>query len=104
MPSGWILHNPAAGRLPAGMFLGGVGEALERNGWSIRTASSQVAQELKDVARAAVREGSDAVFVAGGDGSVGLIASTLAGSTTALGVVPGGTANGGAHALGGSGV
>jgi len=93
MPSGWILHNPAAGRLPAAMFLGRVGEALERNGWSIRTASSQVAQELKDLARAAVDEGCDAVFVAGGDGSVGLIASTLAGSTTALGVLPSGTAN-----------
>jgi YegS/Rv2252/BmrU family lipid kinase len=93
MPSGWILHNPAAGRLPSGLFLGPAREALERHGWSIQTAASSDAEELKRLAKAAVAEGSEAVFIAGGDGSVGLVASALVGSTTALGVLPIGTAN-----------
>lgn len=93
MRSGWILHNTAAGRLPVGPFLGRAGEALTRHGWTIQTASSQDAGELKRLAHEAVREGCDAVFIAGGDGSVGLIASALVGSQTALGVLPSGTAN-----------
>ncbi|HET7012079.1 MAG TPA: diacylglycerol kinase family protein [Anaerolineales bacterium] len=93
MPSGWILHNPAAGRLPAGMFLGKAREALERNGWSIQTAASSDASELKLLAERAVADGSHAVFVAGGDGSVGLVASALVDSPTALAVLPSGTAN-----------
>jgi YegS/Rv2252/BmrU family lipid kinase len=93
MPSGWILHNPAAGWLPAGLFLGQAGDALTRRGWTIRTASSPDPNELKVLAAEAVRDGCEAVFVAGGDGSVGLIASALVGTSTALGVLPSGTAN-----------
>jgi diacylglycerol kinase (ATP) len=93
MPSGWLLHNPAAGRLPSGLFLGPAREALERHGWTIRTAASADPAELRELAETAVAEGCQAVFIAGGDGSVGLIASALAGTTTALGVLPSGTAN-----------
>ena len=75
------------------MFLGRAQEALERNGWRIRTAASSDPKELKRLAESAVAEGCQAVFIAGGDGSVGLIASALVGSDTALGVLPSGTAN-----------
>ncbi len=38
-------------------------------------------------------EGKEALFVVGGDGTINLAVRGLAGSETALGVLPGGTAN-----------
>ena len=52
------------------------------------------------MASEAIREGCQAIFVVGGDGSVGQMAATLAGSSTALGVLPAGTANVWAQELG----
>jgi YegS/Rv2252/BmrU family lipid kinase len=57
-------------------------------------------EDLNQLARAAIEQGCSAVFVAGGDGSVGTVASALAGSDTALGVLPSGTANVWAQELG----
>jgi diacylglycerol kinase family enzyme len=50
-------------------------------------------EHVTQLARNAVDEGKDALFVVGGDGTVNLAVRGLAGSSTALGVLPGGTAN-----------
>jgi diacylglycerol kinase family enzyme len=55
---------------------------------------------MDDRARAAVREGYDAVVAAGGDGTVRCVAAALAGSGTPLGVIPLGTLNHFARDLG----
>ena len=52
------------------------------------------------LARQAVRDGCDTVVVCGGDGTVHAALQGLAGTTTALGVVPFGTANALAASLG----
>lgn len=57
-------------------------------------------RELRQSAQESVETGCEAVFVVGGDGSVGQVASVLAGSDTALGVLPAGTANVWAQELG----
>ncbi|WIM68799.1 diacylglycerol kinase family protein [Corynebacterium breve] len=44
-------------------------------------------------AKAAVEEGADVVVACGGDGTVRLVASAVAGSSTSLGIVPVGTGN-----------
>jgi diacylglycerol kinase family enzyme len=52
------------------------------------------------LAAAFVAQGVEAVFAAGGDGTVGAVASTLTGTSTILGVLPIGTANLWAYELG----
>lgn len=96
----WIIYNPMAGRFPAKPLLVRAGEALRHRGWQIELVETQQGQDLSTLAQSAADEGLHAVFVAGGDGSVGQVASALAGSDTALGVLPAGTANVMAQELG----
>ena len=63
-----------------------------------------VRDDLDRLSEEAIDEGQSAVFVIGGDGSVGTIAASLSGSDTALGVLPAGTANVWAKELGLRGV
>lgn len=96
----WLIHNPAAGKFPAGPFLGRAAVVLEKAGWALDVVEVQPGQNISQLASEAVAEGCEAVFVAGGDGSVGSVAGALAGSTTVLGVLPSGTANVWAQELG----
>jgi YegS/Rv2252/BmrU family lipid kinase len=91
--TGWLIHNPAAGRFPSGPFLSRAVDVLTRAGWTIRVEECGPGQDLAERAAEAVAAGCEAVFVAGGDGSVGRVAGALAGTPTALGVLPAGTAN-----------
>jgi diacylglycerol kinase (ATP) len=92
-----VLVNPSAGR-------GAGAEHLDR----IRIVASRldaglvVSRRPLDVvegARAAVRDGIERLLVFGGDGTMHLAAQGLAGSGTALGVIPLGTGNDLARAL-----
>jgi YegS/Rv2252/BmrU family lipid kinase len=88
-----LLYNPMAGRFPAAPFLQRATHALEKFEWQTEVVGGNNDRELVQNAQEAVQAGCDAVFVVGGDGSVGQVASALAGSDTALGVLPAGTAN-----------
>ncbi len=90
---GRLVYNPDAGRFPAGPFLGRASNVLEKAGWQIDIVEAFDESQLKQATKDAVADAYNAVFVAGGDGTVGLVAGTLAGSNTALGVLPAGTAN-----------
>lgn len=100
MREAWVIYNPYAGRFPAGPLLERAADVLARADWSIAVVETKAGEELRTVAQRAVDAGKDAVFVAGGDGSVGRVAGVLAGSDTALGVLPAGTANVWARELG----
>lgn len=93
MSNAWLIYNPAAGRFPAGWLLSRAVKVLNDAGWELEVQESHEGKELEQLAREAIRHNCDAVFVAGGDGSVGRVASALAGSEVALGVLPSGTAN-----------
>jgi diacylglycerol kinase (ATP) len=95
-----LLYNPMAGRFPAEPFLERATRALEKFGWRITVIGGNSDRELIQSAHDAVDAGCEAVFVVGGDGSIGQVTSALAGTDTALGVLPAGTANVWAQELG----
>jgi diacylglycerol kinase (ATP) len=95
-----LIYNPAAGRFPAGPFLGRATRVLMDAGWDVHVAETEDRDNFLELATDAVHAGCNAVFVVGGDGSVGQVAAALAGTRTALAVLPAGTANVWAQELG----
>lgn len=95
-----LLVNPAA---RAGAHTGAATHAAERlRAHGVRTAmiSGGSAAESTELLRAAIAAGVDAVAVAGGDGTVRLAVQELAGTGIPLGIIPSGTGNDFAAALG----
>lgn len=68
--------------------------------YAVEVAVPESAEALARAARQAAESGAAAVLVAGGDGTVRLAAEALADRPCALGILPAGTANDGARALG----
>lgn len=88
-----ILYNPAAGRIPVAHFIGGAAKTLSKAGWKVDVMATRSGEHATLAARQAAAEGYDAVFAVGGDGTVGQIAAGLAGTQTALAILPAGTMN-----------
>ncbi len=83
---------------------GGFGErcraAAKKHGFEAWLAETSAAESALVLARRAVAAGAELVFAAGGDGTVRACAEALAGTGVALAIVPLGTANLTARALG----
>jgi YegS/Rv2252/BmrU family lipid kinase len=73
---------------------------LEEHGWQTSLHETEGPGEATQLARQARDEGLDAVFVAGGDGTINEVINGLAESAVAMGVLPAGTGNVWARALG----
>lgn len=95
-----IAYNPVAGRLPVARFIGGPARVLTQAGWSVELVATTSGEDTTRLAAQAGAEGWTVFFAAGGDGTIGQAAAGLAGTETALGVLPCGTANVLAHELG----
>ena len=95
-----LLTNPASGkgrgRRTAAIALPRLREA----GFGVRELEGRDADEALDLAREVVADELEALVVCGGDGMVHVAVQALAGSRTALGVIPAGTGNDVARALG----
>jgi diacylglycerol kinase family enzyme len=87
-----VIFNPVAGRRRAAA-LWRVLDLLVENGVKLEVAETQHAGHATELARSAAREGLGMVVAAGGDGTIAEVANGLIGSSTALGVIPLGTAN-----------
>jgi diacylglycerol kinase (ATP) len=66
---------------------------LRMQGWQAELYLTQHAGDAKRLAREAVEKGAEMVVAVGGDGTINEIIQELAGSETALGVLPSGTVN-----------
>ncbi len=95
-----VLANPTAGRGKAGGMIGKVDRALHGTGVPHQIRVTESGPDLEAQARRAAEEGAEIVAVLGGDGSVGLAANGLIGTDATLAVLPSGTADDFAHALG----
>lgn len=95
-----LLVNPTA---RAGMHTGAAPQAadlLRAHGLRTTIISGGSAEESTELLRTAIGLGTDAVVVAGGDGTVNLAVQELAGTRVPLGIIPAGTGNDLAAAVG----
>jgi YegS/Rv2252/BmrU family lipid kinase len=88
-----IIFNPKAGLAKAHQRVEWTAEVLREHGWDATVRPTQRPGQMSELTALAVAEGADAVFAAGGDGTVGAVAEVLGGSDVILGVLPLGTAN-----------
>lgn len=97
-----LIANPNAGlvrRRGRSVFEPLAAECAAR-GISLAIEWSGTPDEATALARAAAAAGAELVIAAGGDGTINKVAEGLLGSSAALGIVPGGTVNVLARALG----
>ena len=95
-----LLANLAAGGGLHERDVAAVVRRLRDAGFAVRRVFARDATEATALAQAEVERGVEALVVCGGDGTVNLAVQALAGTETPLGVVPGGTGNDTARALG----
>ncbi|HLX55782.1 MAG TPA: diacylglycerol kinase family protein [Ktedonobacteraceae bacterium] len=89
-----IIANPASGFLPQQMHrLHETLAFLHAEGWKADLWLTHGPGDGQTLARKAVEQGAGMVIAAGGDGTINNIIQALAGSETALGVLPTGTVN-----------
>ncbi len=88
-----LILNPAAGQ---GYRLADLDETLGflvRHGWEVGLWETHRPREAIELARRAAAEGVDIVIAVGGDGTVNEVVNGLAGTPTALAVLPFGSGN-----------
>ena len=88
-----LLTNPTSGKGRGTQTAAIVLPRLEEAGFHVHTLVGHDADEARDLARRSVADGVESLVVVGGDGMVHLAAQELAGSETALGIIPAGTGN-----------
>ena len=89
-----IICNPVAGMRSCNDDVQQAARFLEAQGWEIAAIEeTRGSGDATTFARKAVAHGCDAVFVAGGDGTLAETVDGLVGTKTALAVLPGGGGN-----------
>lgn len=73
---------------------------LRLHGWNVKLEYTTSSDDARRLAREAVAQKKDIVIAVGGDGTINSVIQELAGSETALGLIPGGTFNVWAHETG----
>ncbi|MHB0857484.1 MAG: diacylglycerol/lipid kinase family protein [Anaerolineae bacterium] len=95
-----LIINPVAGQRDIHSDLAEVIALLHAKGWEVTLRETRGAGDATTYAREAVAEHYDLAVAVGGDGTLGEVATGLACSDCALGVLPVGTGNVWAHMLG----
>lgn len=92
--------NPQSGTGLKGNVVGSLVEAFASSPYTLFIAYTQYAGHAYLLAQQAVRDGYDRVIAVGGDGTVNEVAKALLNTEVALAIVPTGSGNGLARALG----
>ncbi|HEX9943746.1 MAG TPA: YegS/Rv2252/BmrU family lipid kinase [Thermoanaerobaculia bacterium] len=94
-----LIYNPRSGRQRHALVLDAVLAALRDGGFEVEPVPTAFPGQATELAREQSQE-VEVVFAFGGDGTAREVAAGLLGGTAALGILPGGTANVLARALG----
>lgn len=92
-PSVALIVNPTAGKGRAAKQVAAVASRLREAGINVSILVGTDAADALALARKASLDGVDAVVALGGDGMVHLALNAVAGTDTALGIIPAGTGN-----------
>jgi diacylglycerol kinase (ATP) len=93
MQSATVIVNPTSPNLPSRRHLREAASWLHSQGWQADWAFTRSPGDATAMAGRAAQEGRSLLVVCGGDGTINEAVNGLAGSETALGVIPAGTAN-----------
>ena len=93
MQSATVIVNPVAPNLPSRRHLREAASWLHSQGWQADWAFTRSSGDATAMAARAAQQGRSLVVVCGGDGTLNETVNGLAGSETALAVIPAGTAN-----------
>jgi YegS/Rv2252/BmrU family lipid kinase len=88
-----VVLNPTARKLPGRKRLREASNWFEQRGWAVQWIETSAAGEATALAGDAARRNVPLLFVCGGDGTINEVVNGLAGSETALAVIPAGTVN-----------
>lgn len=88
-----ILFNPLAGTAAHACKASEIGTLLGSVGLEASITVLQSNDSATELAREFVRQGHETIIACGGDGTVSAVASALAGTDAALGIIPAGTLN-----------
>ncbi len=92
MPRALLIANPNAARTQAATVRS-IEQIITGAGWDLEVMATGGPGDARRHAEFAVTEGFDVAAVFGGDGTTMQAAAALVGSTTSLGIIPGGTGN-----------
>ncbi len=95
-----FIINPKSGTGGKRSIAGLIGKNLDREKFDYAIAETRYVAHACELAREAAENGAYAVIAVGGDGTVNEVARALAGTDTALGILPCGSGNGFARHLG----
>jgi diacylglycerol kinase (ATP) len=96
----FFVFNPIAGGASAEEFRAGIERHLIERGWSCEVYETTGEEDVSEVTRQAGEQGYGLIAAAGGDGTVAGVVNGLIHSPVPLGIIPLGTGNGLARALG----
>lgn len=88
-----VIANRGSGRKQGADIAETLREVLQGRVAELEIHGTDEGTALPDMARDAVRRGFDLIVAAGGDGTQAAVASAVAGTETAMAVIPGGTFN-----------
>ncbi|MFW6386767.1 MAG: diacylglycerol/lipid kinase family protein [Bacillota bacterium] len=95
-----MIFNPAAGNRNPEKVLQRIKKVFSRKGARVSYHTTEGPGEAVLAAEEAARAGADVVVAAGGDGTINEVVNGIAGTGAVLGVIPSGTGNDFARALG----
>jgi diacylglycerol kinase (ATP) len=88
-----IIANPTSGSFSHHHHYQDTLTFLQKHGWQVELWLTSGPGDAQNLARRAVEQGISVVIASGGDGTINEVIQGLAGSETALGVLPNGTVN-----------
>jgi diacylglycerol kinase (ATP) len=96
----YVILNPIAGTASAGEIHAALKRHLDTKEWIYDIYETTGKENVSEIVKAACENGAELVVAAGGDGTVAGVVNGLIPSGTPLGIIPVGTGNGLARALG----